>query len=86
MRGSTGTQPFDYYGRRRWTEDPRHRRPHGFHDFNTSLTPSSVRRPTAGFRAPLRWRVSVVYINGKIVVFGGEATGRIFTQAYDPDR
>jgi len=39
--------------------------------------------------APLptpRSGVSAVYINGKIVVFGGEATGRVFgtNEAYDP--
>ena len=42
-----------------------------------------------GFRAPLptaRSGRSCVYIGGKIVVFGGEATGRVFgtNEAYDP--
>ena len=42
------------------------------------------------FRAPLptaRSGVSAVYHGGKIVVFGGEATGKVFgtNEAYDPE-
>ena len=60
------------------------------YDFNTGL--NAVYDPkTDGwtFRAPLptpRSGPSCVYINGKIVVFGGEATGKVFgtNEAYDP--
>jgi N-acetylneuraminic acid mutarotase len=60
------------------------------YDFNTSL--NAVYEPKTDawtFRAPLptaRSGVSAVYIDGKIVVFGGEATGRVFgtNEAYDP--
>src|SRR4029079_7218075 len=59
-------------------------------DFNTGL--NAVYDPkTDGwtFRAPLptpRSGPSAVYINDKIVVFGGEATGRVFgtNEGYDP--
>src|SRR5580765_6491149 len=71
MRGSTGTQPF--------LGQPDHMRA------------AVVDPKTDGwtFRAPLptpRSGPSCVYINGKIVVFGGEATGKVFgtNEAYDP--
>src|SRR5450759_4772575 len=60
------------------------------YDFNTSL--NAVYDPKTdgwSFRAPLptaRSGPSCVYIGGKIVVFGGEATGKVFgtNEAYDP--
>ena len=60
------------------------------YDFNTGL--NAVYDPKTDawtFRAPLptpRSGPSCVYINGKIVVFGGEATGKVFgtNEAYDP--
>jgi len=60
------------------------------YDFNTSL--NAVYDPNKdswSFRAPLptaRSGPSAVYIGGKIVVFGGEATGKVFgtNEGYDP--
>jgi N-acetylneuraminic acid mutarotase len=95
MRGSTGTQPFvgqrDHMGVA--VVDGKIHAIAGrmdSYDFNTSL--NAVYDPkTDGwtFRAPLptaRSGPSCVYIGGKIVVFGGEATGRVFgtNEAYDP--
>jgi N-acetylneuraminic acid mutarotase len=95
MRGSTGTQPFvgqrDHMGVA--LVDGKIHAIAGrmdSYDFNTGL--NAVYDPkTDGwtFRAPLptpRSGVSAVYIGGKIVVFGGEATGRVFgtNEAYDP--
>lgn len=95
MRGSTGTQPFvgqrDHMGV--VVADGKIHAIAGrmdSYDFNTGL--NAVYDPkTDGwtFRAPLptpRSGPSAVYINGKIVVFGGEATGRVFgtNEAYDP--
>ncbi len=95
MRGSTGTQPFvgqrDHMGV--VIVDGKIHAIAGrmdSYDFNTSL--NAVYDPqTDGwtFRAPLptaRSGPSAVYINGKIAVFGGEATGRVFgtNEIYDP--
>ena len=95
MRGSTGTQPFvgqrDHMGVA--VVDGKIHAIAGrmdSYDFNTSL--NAVYDPKTdgwSFRAPLptaRSGPSCVYINGKIVVFGGEATGRVFgtNEAYDP--
>ena len=95
MRGSTGTQPFvgqrDHMGVA--VVDGKIHAIAGrmdSYDFNTGL--NAVYDPkTDGwtFRAPLptpRTGPSCVYINGKIVVFGGEATGKVFgtNEAYDP--
>jgi N-acetylneuraminic acid mutarotase len=60
------------------------------YDFNTSL--NAVYDPKTdvwSFRAPLptaRSGPSCVYYKNKIVVFGGEATGRVFgtNEIYDP--
>jgi N-acetylneuraminic acid mutarotase len=60
------------------------------YDFNTSL--NAVYDPNKdswSFRAPLptaRSGPSAAYIGGKIIVFGGEATGKVFgtNEAYDP--
>ena len=97
MRGSTGTQPFvgqrDHMGVA--VVDGKIHAIAGrmdSYDFNTALErrlrsedrlagPSArrCRRRAAG--------PSCVYIDGKIVVFGGEATGRVFgtNEAYDPE-
>jgi len=95
MRGSTGTQPFvgqrDHMGVA--VVDGKIHAIAGrmdSYDFNTSL--NAVYDPKTdgwSFRAPLptaRSGPSCVYINGKIVVFGGEATGKVFgtNEAYDP--
>jgi N-acetylneuraminic acid mutarotase len=95
MRGSTGTQPFvgqrDHMGV--VIVDGKIHAIAGrmdSYDFNTSL--NAVYDPQTdswSFRAPLptaRSGPSAVYINGKIVVFGGEATGRVFgtNEIYDP--
>ena len=95
MRGSTGTQPFvgqrDHMGVA--VVDGKIHAIAGrmdSYDFNTSL--NAVYDPKTdgwSFRAPLptaRSGPSCVYIDGKIVVFGGEATGRVFgtNEAYDP--
>jgi N-acetylneuraminic acid mutarotase len=95
MRGSTGTQPFvgqrDHMGVA--VVDGKIHAIAGrmdSYDFNTGL--NAVYDPKTDawtFRAPLptpRSGVSAVYIDGKIVVFGGEATGRVFgtNEAYDP--
>ena len=95
MRGSTGTQPFvgqrDHMGVA--VVDGKIHAIAGrmdSYDFNTSL--NAVYDPKTdgwSFRAPLptaRSGPSCVYINGKIVVFGGEATGRVFgtNEIYDP--
>ena len=95
MRGSTGTQPFvgqrDHMGVA--VVDGKIHAIAGrmdSYDFNTSL--NAVYDPKTdgwSFRAPLptaRSGPSCVYIGGKIVVFGGEATGRVFgtNEAYDP--
>ena len=95
MRGSTGTQPFvgqrDHMGVA--VVDGKIHAIAGrmdSYDFNTSL--NAVYDPKTdgwSFRAPLptaRSGPSCVYINGKIIVFGGEATGRVFgtNEAYDP--
>ena len=95
MRGSTGTQPFvgqrDHMGVA--VVDGKIHAIAGrmdSYDFNTGL--NAVYDPKADgwtFRAPLptpRSGPSCVYINGKIVVFGGEATGKVFgtNEAYDP--
>jgi N-acetylneuraminic acid mutarotase len=94
MRGSTGTQPFvgqrDHMG-----VVVVGRRIHAIggrmdsYDFNTGL--NAIYDPGTdawSFGAPLptpRSGVSAVYINGRIVVFGGEATGKVFgtNEAYD---
>ena len=95
MRGSTGTQPFvgqrDHMGVA--VVDGKIHAIAGrmdSYDFNTSL--NAVYDPKTdswSFRAPLptaRSGPSCVYIGGKIVVFGGEATGKVFgtNEAYDP--
>ena len=95
MRGSTGTQPFvgqrDHMGVA--VVDGRIHAIAGrmdSYDFNTGL--NAVYDPKAdgwSFRAPLptpRSGVSAVYHKGRIVVFGGEATGKVFgtNEAYDP--
>ena len=95
MRGSTGTQPFvgqrDHMGVA--VVDGKIHAIAGrmdSYDFNTGL--NAVYDPKTDawtFRAPLptpRSGPSCVYINGKIVVFGGEATGKVFgtNEAYDP--
>src|SRR6516225_5238966 len=95
MRGSTGTQPFvgqrDHMGVA--VVDGKIHAIAGrmdSYDFNTSL--HAVYDPkTDGwtFRAPLptaRSGVSAVYYRDRIVVFGGEATGKVFgtNEAYDP--
>ena len=93
--GSTGTQPFvgqrDHMGVA--VVDGKIHAIAGrmdSYDFNTAL--NAVYDPKTDawtFRAPLptpRSGPSCVYINGKIVVFGGEATGKVFgtNEAYDP--
>ena len=96
MRGSTGTQPFvgqrDHMGVA--VVDGKIHAIAGrmdSYDFNTGL--NAVYDPEdrcAGRSArrcrPPRSGPSCVYINGKIVVFGGEATGKVFgtNEAYDP--
>jgi N-acetylneuraminic acid mutarotase len=95
MKGSTGTQPFvgqrDHIGVA--VVDGKIHAIAGrmdSYDFNTSL--NSVYDPKTdswSFRAPLptaRSGPSCAYIGGKIVVFGGEATGRVFgtNELYDP--
>ena len=95
MRGSTGTQPFvgqrDHMGVA--VVDGKIHAIAGrmdSYDFNTSL--NAVYDPKTdgwSFRAPLptaRSGPSCVYIGGKIVVFGGEATGKVFgtNEIYDP--
>jgi N-acetylneuraminic acid mutarotase len=95
MRGSTATQPF--VGQRDHmgvvvVDGKIHAiagRMDSF-DFNTGL--NAVYDPKSDgwtFREPLptpRSGPSAAFINGKIVVFGGEATGRVFgtNEAYDP--
>src|SRR5262249_29457044 len=95
MRGSTGTQPFvgqrDHMG-----VVAVGGRIHAIggrmdsYDFNTGLNAVYDPKTDAwSFRAPLptpRSGVSAVHINGRIVVFGGEATGKVFgtNEAYDP--
>jgi N-acetylneuraminic acid mutarotase len=96
MKGSTGTQPFvgqrDHIGVA--VVDGKIHAIAGrmdSYDFNTSL--NAVYDPKAdawSFRAPLptaRSGPSCAYIGGKIVVFGGEATGRVFgtNELYDPN-
>ena len=60
------------------------------YDFNTSLNAVyDPKKDAWSFRAPLptpRSGPSAVYIGGKIVVFGGEATGKVFgtNEGYDP--
>ena len=95
MRGSTGTQPFvgqrDHMGVA--VVDGNIHAIAGrmdSYDFNTAL--HAVYDPKAdawSFRAPLptpRSGPSCVFHKGKILVFGGEATGRVFgtNEAYDP--
>ncbi len=95
MRGSTGTQPFsgqrDHMGVA--VVDGKIYAIAGrmdSYDFNTSL--NAVYDPQSdawSFRAPLptpRSGPSCAYIGGKILVFGGEATARVFgvNEAYDP--
>ena len=95
MRGSTATQPFvgqrDHMGVA--VVDGNIHAIAGrmdSYDFNTSL--NAVYDPKSdswSFRAPLptaRSGPSCVYISGKIVVFGGEATGKVFgtNEIYDP--
>ncbi len=95
MRGSTATQPFvgqrDHMGVA--VVDGKIHAIAGrmdSYDFNTSL--NAVYDPKTdgwSFRAPLptaRSGPSCVYIGGKIVVFGGEATGKVFgtNEIYDP--
>ena len=95
MRGSTGTQPFvgqrDHMGVA--VVDGKIHAIAGrmdSYDFNTSLNAVYDPKTDAwSFRAPLptaRSGPSCVYIGGKIVVFGGEATGRVFgtNEIYDP--
>jgi len=95
MRGSTATQPFvgqrDHMGVA--VVDGKIHAIAGrmdSYDFNTSL--NAVYDPKSdnwSFAAPLptaRSGPSCVHINGKIVVFGGEATGKVFgtNEIYDP--
>jgi N-acetylneuraminic acid mutarotase len=95
MRGSTGTQPFvgqrDHIGVA--VVDGKIHAIGGrmdSYDFNTSL--NAVYDPKTDawtFRAPLptaRSGPSCAYLSGKIVVMGGEATGRVFgtNEIYDP--
>jgi N-acetylneuraminic acid mutarotase len=95
MRGSTGTQPFvgqrDHMGVA--VVDGKIHAIAGrmdSYDFNTTL--HAVYDPKTdgwSFRAPLptaRSGVSAVYYRDRIVVFGGEATGKVFgtNEAYDP--
>ncbi len=95
MRGSTGTQPFvgqrDHMGVA--VVDGKIHAIGGrmdSYDFNTSL--NAVYDPKSdawSFRTPMptaRSGPSCVYYKGKIVVFGGEATGRVFgtNEIYDP--
>jgi N-acetylneuraminic acid mutarotase len=95
MKGSTGTQPFvgqrDHMGVA--VVDGKIHAIAGrmdSYDFNTSL--NAVYDPKAdswSFRAPLptaRSGPSCAFIGGKIVVFGGEATGKVFgtNELYDP--
>jgi N-acetylneuraminic acid mutarotase len=95
MRGSTGTQPFvgqrDHMGVA--VVDGMIHAIGGrmdSYDFNTGL--NAVYDPKSdawSFRAPLptpRSGPSCAYVKGRIVVFGGEATGRVFgtNEAYDP--
>jgi len=95
MRGSTGTQPFvgqrDHMGVA--IVDGKIHAIAGrmdSYDFNTTL--HAVYDPKTdgwSFRAPLptaRSGVSAVYHRDRIVVFGGEATGKVFgtNEAYDP--
>ena len=60
------------------------------YDFNTALhAVYDPRGDSWSFRAPLptpRSGPSCVYHKGRILVFGGEATGRVFgtNEAYDP--
>jgi N-acetylneuraminic acid mutarotase len=95
MRGSTGTQPFvgqrDHMGV--VIVDGKIHAIAGrmdSYDFNTSLNAVYDPKTDAwSFRAPLptaRSGPSAVYVGGKIVVFGGEATGRVFgtNEIYDP--
>jgi N-acetylneuraminic acid mutarotase len=94
MRGSTGTQPFvgqrDHMGVA--VVDGKIHAIAGrmdSYDFNTGLNAVYDSKTDAWtFRTPLptpRSGPSCVYINGKIVVFGGEATGKVFgtNEAYD---
>jgi N-acetylneuraminic acid mutarotase len=96
MRGSTGTQPFvgqrDHMGVA--VVDGRIHAIAGrmdSYDFNTAL--HAVYDPHSdawSFRAPLptpRSGPSCTYHKGRILVFGGEATGRVFgtNEAYDPN-
>jgi len=95
MRGSTATQP--YVGQRDHMGvalvDGKIHAIGGrmdSYDFNTSL--NAVYDPKAdtwSFRAPLptpRSGLSAVYIGGRIIAFGGEATGKVFgtNEGYDP--
>jgi Kelch motif protein/kelch motif-containing protein len=95
MRGSTGTQPFvgqrDHMGVA--VVDGKIHAIGGrmdSYDFNTSLNAVYDPKTDAwSFRAPLptaRSGPSCVFYKGKIVVFGGEATGRVFgtNEIYDP--
>ena len=93
MRGSTGTQPF--VGQRGHSEspsssgEPRIAGRMDSYDFNTGL--NAVYDPercmdVACAASDAAERPLLIYINGKILVFGGEATGKVFgtNQAYDP--
>lgn len=95
MRGSTGTQPFagqrDHMGV--VTVDGKIHAIAGrmdSYDFNTSLHGVYDPKTDAwSFRAPLptpRSGVSAVWHKDRIVVFGGEATNKVFgtNEAYDP--
>jgi len=95
MRGSTGTQPFvgqrDHMGV--VVVDGKIHAIAGrmdSYDFNTSLHAVYDPEPDNWtFRAPLptpRSGPSAAYVGGKILVFGGEATGKVFgtNEAYDP--
>ena len=95
MRGSTGTQPFvgqrDHMGvavvdgkihaiAGRMDSLRLQHRP------ERRLRPEDRRLDFPRAAADARSGPSCVYIGGKIVVFGGEATGRVFgtNEAYDP--
>jgi N-acetylneuraminic acid mutarotase len=95
MRGSTGTQPFvgqrDHIGVT--VVDGKIYAIGGrmdSYDFNTSLNAVYDPKTDAwSFRAPMptaRSGPSCAYVSGRIIVMGGEATGRVFgtNEIYDP--
>jgi N-acetylneuraminic acid mutarotase len=95
MRGSTGTQPFvgqrDHIGVT--VVDGKIYAIGGrmdSYDFNTSLNAVYDPKTDAwSFRSPMptaRSGPSCAYVSGRIIVMGGEATGRVFgtNEIYDP--